>query len=135
MYGYLTLAPYLVAGLELPLVTLQAHLELDTMHAVRGDPAKTSIQYLRYGTALLIAPRFFVGLVAELNGLVPLNDAALFDALFFTGGLQFKIWILKLSVAAQLPVYHQKEDLGSLGGVDVGELSAYSVLTRISFVF
>ena len=135
LYGYLTLAPYLAAGLELPLVTLQAHLELDSAHRVRGNASNTSMQYLRYGTGLVLAPRFFVSLIAELNGLVPARNADLFNALFFTGGLQFKLWIMKLSVAAQVPVYHKKEELGTLGGVDLGELSAYSVLARLAFIF
>ena len=107
-YGYLTLAPYLVAGVDFTWVTLQASVEIDSMHAVRGDPSVTSIQYLRYGAGVVVLPRlnpkWTVSAIGELNGLAPIHNAGPYNALFglaiATGAVLLFIEALNLPVPA-----------------------------------
>ena len=138
-FGYLTVAPYLVAGIDFTWVTLQASLELDSMHGVRGDPMFPSIQYLRYGAGLVILPRltpkWTISIIGELNGLVPLNNADPYDALFGVAGIQARLWLLKLAVAIQMPIVSKQESLGQIAGIDVGTLAGFYILTRVAFVF
>ncbi len=138
-YGYLTVAPYLVTGVDFTWVTLQASLELDSMHGVRGDPAFTSIQYLRYGAGIVILPRltqkWTLSIIGELNGLVPLHNADPYNALFGVAGIQARLWLIKLAVAIQMPILSHQESLGQLAGIDVGTMAGYYVLGRVAFVF
>ena len=138
-YGYLTLAPYLVAGVDFTWVTLQASVEIDSMHAVRGDPSVTSIQYLRYGAGVVVLPRlnpkWTVSAIGELNGLAPIHNAGPYNALFGLAGVQLRLYLLKLAIAVQVPLVSHQENLGQIGGIDFGSLAKYYVLTRLAFVF
>jgi hypothetical protein len=138
-FGYLTIAPYLVAGVDFTWVTLQAHLEIDSMHRVRDSFAPDSIQFLRWGTGLVILPRLHpkwtISIIGEINGLAPINNADPYDAIFAVAGLQLRLYLLKLAVAAQMPIVKETEALGQIAGIDVGSLAGYYILTRLAFVF
>lgn len=135
-HEYLGLAPYLVLGFQLPGLVLQGHGEIVSEHAVRGDPEFSSLQYAKYGAGLVVLPNFFVSFVGELNGMAPLNNARPYNALFGVAGLQLKLLWVRASLAAQIPISTpEKEDMASIGGVSVGELSSYSVIGRLSFTF
>jgi hypothetical protein len=137
MHQYLSLAPYLVLGLDLAQWwELQAHLELVTQHAVRGSPAIGSAQYLKYGVGTVLLPRLFINIIAEINGVYPIRNADGMNAVFLGGGLQFRFWIMKLAIAAQGPVHQGgSRDALRVGGVPLDSLSRYSVLGRLAFSF
>ena len=132
-YQYLSFAPYIVLGCDIPFLTVQAHLEYVGSARVRGSGA--SPQYLKWGTGLIVAPRFFVQLIGEINGLVPLANARAFTTIYGLGGIQFKLWWIKLSAAVQAPITNRNQSIGSIGGVDVGTLASFSVLGRFSLTF
>lgn len=138
-YGYLTVAPYVVAGVDFTWLTLQASAELDSMQGVRGNPDVSSVQFLRYGTGVVILPRlnpkWTVSAIGELNGLAPIRNAAPYDALFAVVGAQLRLHFLKLALAVQFPLVSHEEQLGQIGGVNFGSLAKYYVLTRVAFVF
>lgn len=137
MHQYLSLAPYLVLGLDLAQWwELQAHLELVTQHAVRGSPAVGSAQYLKYGVGTVLLPRLFINIIAEINGVHPIRNAGGMEAVFVGGGLQFRFWVVKLAVAAQGPVHQGgSRDALRVAGVPLDSLSRYSVLGRLAFSF
>lgn len=137
MHQYLGLAPYLVVGLDAAQwALLMAHIEYVAQIGVRDAPPTSSVQVLKYGIGTVLFPSFFVNVLAELNGLVPLKDAEAFNALFFTGGLQFKIAFFRLAVAVEAPVWvAARPDTTVIGGVPVGKLSKFNVLSRVSFTF
>jgi len=132
---YLSFAPYGVLGFDFDFLQWQSSLELMSQHGVRMDPAVKSIQYLKYGTGVIVLPKFLLSIIAEINGLQPIHNADIYKAVFFAGGLQFKMGGLKTSVAAQLPIYRKYTALGTVSGVNFGELSGYSVLARIALMF
>ncbi len=137
MHQYLSLAPYLVLGLDLAQWwELQAHLELVTQHGVRGSPAVGSAQYLKYGVGTVLLSRLFINIIAEINGVYPIRNADGMDAVFVAGGLQFRFWVMKLAVAAQGPIYQGgSRDAPRLGGFSMDTLSRFSVLGRLAFAF
>lgn len=136
-HSHLGVAPYVVMGFQMPLVVLQGHAEFVSGHGVRDVPGRTSLQYLKYGGGLVLAPRFLLSLVAEVNGLAPISDSArAFDAVFAVGGVQLKLMWLKASLAAQVPLKTPaKEHTADLGGVSTGEMADYSILGRVGFTF
>jgi len=137
MHRYLSFAPYLVLGVDLAQWwELQGHVELVTQHAVRGSPAVTSSQYIKYGFGTVLLSRLFINLIAEINGVAPIHDADGMNAVFVGGGLQFRFWVMKLAIAAQGPVYQGGgSDNLSLAGVPIGTLSRFSVMARLAFAF
>jgi len=138
MHGYMSLDPFLAMGFDSLVVSLQAHAELVNQFYVLGDPKGLpgSVIYAKYGGGLVFMPRWPISVIAELNGMAPLKDADPYSALFAIGGLQLKLFWLKASAAVQFPLIAPKqEDLGSIGGVSIGELAAYSVIGRVAFSF
>jgi hypothetical protein len=137
LHSYLSLAPYLVLGLDVAQwVQFQTHLEFVTMHGVRDDPDESSRQYLKYGAGLVLLPRIFISIVAELNGLSPIRNSDAMNALFVAGGLQFKFWIMRISIAAQAPVWDGRpRDDTMFRGFPVGKLSTFSMHGRLAFTF
>lgn len=136
MHAYLGLAPYLVLGFDLGRWwEVHGHLEFVTLHAVRGG-ASGSSQYLKYGVGTILLPRLFINLIAEVNGVSPIRNAAAMNALFVSGGVQFRFWIMRLAIAAQGPVFQADDrDAARLAGVSIGTLSRFSVLGRLAFSF
>jgi hypothetical protein len=137
LHQYLTLAPYLVAGFDAGgWITLVAHLEYLAGIGVRDHPAHDSTHVLKYGVGTVLLSRIFINILVELNGLVPLKDAAAFEALYVTGGLQFKVSFWRLAIAVEAPVWSgSRPDTTVIGGVPVGRLSTFNVLARTSFTF
>lgn len=138
-FGYLTLSPYLVVGVDFTWLTWQAHVELDSMVRVRDVRAPDSVNFLRFGTGLVILPRLHpkwtLSIIGEINGLSPIANADPYNALFASAGLQLRLYLLKLAVAAQLPIYKGTQDYAKIPGVDIGRLSDVYVLVRLAFVF
>ncbi len=135
--SYLSFAPYLVAGADLPFVTVQAYGELVSMHKVRGGARVSSIQFFQYGIGLTLLPDFVVSVVGELNGMAPLNHADDFNALFGLGGLQFRFFIVKAGVAVQAPIYSKMSasNLPAIQGIPVQRLAKLSVMAHAGFQF
>ena len=132
---YLSFAPYGVVGFDFDVLQWQSSLEFMSQHGVRLDPTVKSIQYLKYGTGLVVLPTFLLSIIAEINGLQPIHNADIYKAVFFAGGLQFKLGGFKASVAVQVPVYRKYTTLGTIAGVNYGELSGYTLLGRFALVF
>jgi len=106
------------------------------MIPVRDAKGMDTVLFGKYGFGITILPNFFVSIIGELNGLFPMMNADPYNALFASGGLQFKVWVMKLSVAAQFPIVEpDAEDLGAIGGVDVGTLAKFNILGRLLFSF
>jgi len=138
MHGYMAVDPYLAMGFDSLVVSLQMHAELVNQFYVIGDPGALpgSMIYAKFGGGLVFMPNWPVSIIGELNGMAPLKDADPYSALFAIGGLQLKLLWLKASAAVQFPLIAPKqEDLGSIGGVSLGELAAYSVIGRLAFSF
>ncbi len=137
MHQYLGLAPYLVLGLDADQwILLMLHVEYIAQVGVRDHPPVDSVHVFKYGLGMVLFPAFFLNVLAELNGLVPLAHATAFNALYFTGGLQFKIAFFRLALAVEAPVWTAaRPDTTVIGGVPIGQLSKYNVLSRVSFTF
>jgi hypothetical protein len=144
MHGYLTLAPFLAAGFDSLIVSLQVHGELVSQHYVRGSQQKvvegdrvaTHVMYGKYGAGVIVMPNWPVSIIGEINGLFPLVDAAAYRALFGLAGIQLKLFWLKAAVAGQFPIIAPApEELGAIGGVSLGQLASYSIITRAAIVF
>ncbi len=138
MHGYMAVDPFLAMGFDSLVVSLQMHAELVNQFYVLGDTDSLpgSVVYAKYGGGLVFMPKWPVSIIGELNGMAPLKDADPYSALFAIGGLQLKLFWLKASAAVQFPLIAPKqEDLGSIGGVSLGELASYSVIGRLAFAF
>jgi hypothetical protein len=114
---------------------IQAQLEMASSSKVRSGTGYDSYQYLKWGAGLVILPKFMFSIVGEINGLVPIANAAGYDAIFAVGGIQFKLLWFKLGVAVQAPIKKPKDALGSIGGMDIGTLSSFAVMARFGLVF
>lgn len=134
---YLSFAPYVVGGVDLPFLTVQAYGELVSMHRVRAGAGASNLQFFQYGVGLTLLPNFFVSVVGELNGMVPLNHAGDFNALFGLGGLQFRFFIVKVGVAVQAPIRSKTSGgtLPAIQGIPVNRLAKLSVLAYAGFEF
>ncbi len=145
MHGYLTAAPYLALGFDSLIVSVQAHGEVVSQHYVLGDQSDVPlvdqvpdhVLYGKYGAGVVILPNFLLSIIGEINGLYPINDnASPYNAIFGIAGIQTKLLWLKAAIAGQFPIVAPAaEDLGSIGGVSLGELASYSIIGRASFVF
>jgi len=137
LHQYLTLAPYLVLGIDVGgWIAVVGHLEYLAGIGVRDGPLHASTHVFKYGLGTVVLPRIFINILAELNGMVSLKNAEAFDVLSVTGGLQFHIAFFRLALAVNAPIWTGKRpDTTTLGGVPVGRLSTLSVLARASFQF
>ena len=136
LWGTLTLAPYVVGGLDSRWVAWQVHADLWVQAGVRGDVDGSNADVLQYGTALTLGSHAPVSLIGQLEGLEGLHHADAYRSLFVVTGLQARLWALTLGVAAQVPVVDRAaEDLGSYGGVALSSLAKYTVLARTSASF
>ncbi len=136
LYGYMTFAPYVVAGVDARWVSLQVHGDLWLQARVRSTSAVSNAEVFQYGTGLTILPHFPVSVIGQLEGLEGLHNAGSFRSLFVVTGLQFNVWHVRLGVAVQLPILDRaKENLGSYDGLDVGGLAKYTVLARTAAAF
>lgn len=136
-HSYFTWAPFVTVGMDSAVASFHVGGELVSQHAVRGDPETTSIQYMKYGLGATILHQYSpVSIILELNGLVPINNADAYDALFGVAGLQLKLFWLRAAAAVQLPILQpETEAAHDVAGVDVGELAAYSLIFRLMFTF
>jgi len=136
LYGYLSLAPYIVAGVDLPFITIQAYAELVSSHRVWGDGIQKHVQYFKYGTGITILPDFVFSIIAELDGMAPLNNASAFNTLFVVGGLRLNIAWFSFSAAVQTPVYGWNRNYSdNLGISDFNQISRIGVIGRFAFIF
>lgn len=136
LHGYLSLAPYIVAGVDIPFIAIQAYAELVSSHRVWGNGIQKHVQYFKYGTGVTILPDFVISIIAELDGMVPINNASAFNTLFFVGGLRLNIVWFSFSAAVQTPVYGWNRDYSdSLGMSDFNQLSRIGVIGRFAFIF
>lgn len=135
--SYLTWAPYVVGGVDLSFVTFQTYGEIVSMHKVRRGARFSHIQFFQYGVGLTLFPDFFVSVVGEINGMVPVNNAGDFQALFGLGGVRFRFFILEAGVAVQAPILSRTTGvhLPPIQGIRVDRLSKLSVMARIGFEF
>jgi hypothetical protein len=132
LHENLTLAPYLVAGVDVWLVNLQAYGQFNQMLAVRGSGDASS--YAQYGAAFVFAPFRFFTVVAELNRLSEISKAARFDGTFATMGLKLSFIGLRLGFAGQLPLAESgEESVGSVAGASIGEPSKWNFLGTLAF--
>ena len=135
-HSYLTPTGYFVAGLDIPFVTFQVSGEIVPMIPVRDAKGLDTVLFGKYGLGITVLPNFFVSVIGELNGLFPIMNADAYNALFVSGGLQFKLWVMKFSAAVQFPLVEPgAEELESIGGVDVGTLAKFNILARLMFSF
>lgn len=137
MHQYLGIAPYLVVGVDLAQwLLLMPHIEYLAQIGVRDHYPHSSVQVLKYGLGVVAFPSFFLNILAELNGMTPLKNATAFNVLFFTGGLQAKIAFFRLALAVEVPVWTaERPDNTVIGGVPIGKLSKYNILSRVAFTF
>ncbi len=135
-HRFLTTAPYIVAGLDATFMMVQLSTEIVPMFPARNAKGLDTVVYGRYGLGLTFFPKYVFSLIGELNGLYPMANADVYDALFLSGGFQLRIWRFKGSLAVQFPlVSPTKSQLGKMGGVDLGTLADFMLLTRLSFTF
>ena len=144
MRGYLTAAPFVAMGLDSIILSVQAHGEMVSQHYVLDDGAAVAevepmpghVLYGKYGAGAVLMPNWPLSIIAEVNGLVPIIDASAYNALFGIGGVQLRLFWLKAALAVQFPIIApEPEDLGSMGGVSLGELASYSIIARAAFAF
>jgi len=138
MHGYATASPFLAMGFDVPLISLQWHGEVVSQHQVwEGEAGLPGhVLYAKYGAGLVLMPNWPLSLIGEINGLAPFIEAKAYDALFGIAGVQLKLLWLKGALAAQFPILApEPEDLGEIGGVSLGQLASYSIISRASFVF
>jgi hypothetical protein len=136
-YGYLSLSPFVSIGFYNKFISLQAHGEFVNQFEVKDTMGEDYVPYFKYGTGLVLLPALAVSIIAELNGLVPLNDAAeRFDALFLLGGLQLQLWKLKASIAVQIPLLSQGENsFAKMADGDFDAIAKLSLICRAAIIF
>lgn len=137
LHGYMSFAPYIVTGVDLPFIAIQVYAEIASMHKVWGGTTGQSkhIQYFKYGTGLTILPDFVISIIAELDGMVPINNASAFNTLFVVGGLRLNIVWFSFSAAVQAPVYGWDRNYSDLGIKDFNQLSRIGIIGRFAFIF
>jgi hypothetical protein len=134
-HEYLTAAPYVVLGIEFPMVTVQASCMYNAMIGVRGEPDFGDVHYLQYGGALSV-DLFILTLVAELTGLHNISNAPAYSSLVFTGGLRFTSSVLDLGLAAQIPILQESgSNFASFSNVSFGSPSDFNMVLTGSFGF
>jgi len=135
-HEYLSLAPYVAMGFDVPAISLQWHGELVSQFGVRGDPEQGHVMYGKYGAGLVLFAGTPLSIIGEVNGLAPIKDADPYNAIFGLGGVQLNLFWLKIAAAIQAPLSQpEKKDMGTIGGMDAGELSSYSIITRAALIF
>jgi hypothetical protein len=135
-HEYMTLAPYGVIGFDTTIFSAQAHAELVNQLPVRGDSGDENVIYGKYGAGLVVFPRFLISFIGEINGVAPISNADAYNAIFGSFGAQLKLIWLKASVAGMIPISKPaQEDLGSLGGVSLGDVADFTLLGRLAFSF
>ncbi|MFH1533009.1 MAG: hypothetical protein ABIK09_19975 [Pseudomonadota bacterium] len=139
-HSYLTPTGYFVVGLDVPFVIFQLSGEIVPMIPVRDAEGLDTVLFGKYGFGVTILPNFFVSVIGELNGLFPMMNADAYNALFVSGGLQFKLWVMKISLAAQFPPHrarrrgarrHRRRRRRHPGEVQHPGSSALRILERI----
>lgn len=136
-HQFLGLAPYFAAGIDGTLASLQLHGQLVNEIPVRDAKGLDTMQYLKWGTGVTLLQQYSpVAIIGEINGLVPISNADLYDAIFAVVGLQLNLVVARLAAAVQLPlVTPDTEKSSQLEGVDLGEMAKYTVITRLMFSF
>lgn len=135
--SYLSAAPYVVLGLEVPFLTFQTYGEFVTMHKVRSGSGPSSRQYAHYGAGIILFPKFILSLTGELSGLASINNAEDFDALFGLGGLRLSFLFLRAGLAVQAQIYSKATGttLPDIRGLPVGKLAKIAVLSQFAVEF
>lgn len=136
-HQYLGLVPYLAAGLDGTFASLQLYGQLVNELPVRDTEGLSTMQYLKWGTGVTLLQQYSpIAIIGEINGLVPVNNADLYDAVFAVIGVQLNVIYVKAAVAVQLPIVSPTdEQTSSIEGVDVGEMAKYSIVSRLMFSF
>ena len=105
VHHYLTLAPYLVVGVDLlRWVKIQAHVELLDLLGVRDDPERSVGVAFRWSTSLILSVFDVFAINVELDGAENLKDAPDFAALYLTGGIRSNIFGFQVGAAVQTPL-------------------------------
>ena len=134
-HEYFTASPYVVLGIEFPLVTVQASCMYNAMIGVRGEPDFGDVHYLQYGGALSV-DLFVLTLVAEMTGLYNISNALAYNSLVFTGGIRFTSSVLDLGLAAQIPILQESgSSFASFSDVSFGSPSDFNMVLTGSFGF
>jgi hypothetical protein len=133
---YLSAAPYLAMGFDVPILSLQWHGELVNQFGVRENPVYTHVMYGKYGAGFVLLSGWPVSIIGEVNGLAPLKNADGYNAVFGLGALQLKLLWLTAALGVQAPLLQpDKKDMGTIGGMDVGEMASYTIIGRAALVF
>jgi len=127
-HEYVTAAPYLILGLELPMLTIQASCLYNAMFGVRDSPDFDQVQYIQYGGAVSL-DLFVLTLVAEISGLSGIQNAQAYNSLVSTVGLRFTSSVLDLGLAGQFPIIQESgSSFASFSSVSFGNPSDFNVM-------
>jgi len=120
-HEFMTVAPYVGAGVDLLMARVSAHGELVPMFGVRGNPTNSKGEpmdkpvYLRYGAGVLVS-LLFATLHGEIVGTQSVDSAEDFEGKYAIAGVTFGGSILHFGLAAQLKM---SEDGGQPDGVNM----------------
>lgn len=103
-HHYLTLAPYIVLGVDFGIVKLQTHLDVVDMLAVRGTTDDAVTVLLRYGFSAMLTVGEIFGFNVELEGAADIKAGGAFESLFLAGGPRLNLWGFKLAAGVQIPL-------------------------------
>jgi len=130
LHNYLTYSPYAVIGAELAILKLTVRGEYVDMRPARGANDLRRMAYFNFGAGLL-ADLGFLGLSLELDGLKAIENApAMDDVWLATGGLRTYMGPVQLGLGLQVPLVSAGAASGSMGGVNLGSPSKFSVLVN-----
>lgn len=110
LHEYLTIQPYGIFGVELAIVSIMARLEYTHMQAMRGNPIFSSVDYLNWGASTVIH-LWVLDLVAELDGLVNVNNAPAMQDILATAGLRGVLGAFRGGLAVRMPITKQSSAL------------------------
>lgn len=128
-HEYFTVAPWLAAGVDLWVVTLQANVAYDAMIAARDEPFFDEVHFLHYGASLSITAIPFVILSAELSGLADVKNAPAYDSLYLTSGLRFSSSFIDIGLGFQVPLKQgSSSDFATFSDVSFGSPSDFNVI-------
>jgi len=135
LHAYLGVEPYLVLGLDVPFLLIQAEMSFVDLIAVR-DGADGDKMYMKYGAGLSIIPTDFISVTCEIAGSFALENANQFDVHMVTGGLRYAILGVELGIAVQVPIAQPgPEAFGGFGGVSFGSPADFNALLRVDAAF
>ncbi len=127
---HMTLAPYVIAGIDAKWVAWQVQAEFWSQVRIRGS-GPSDAWVFHYATSLVLLPHFPVSVVGELAGVEGLRHAGDHRTLFAVAGVQLRVWVLRLGAALQVPLHDRAPvDLGPIAGYGLERWARYTILVR-----